>query len=111
LLALVGNITAEKARVLVDDGVTQEVTVKGGAVRSANQIVKQPILVPMRTFSEVVLEGVQYVLRMKGGGDGQMPSIGLFEADGGAWRVDAIDKIKDILLGLAGKDPAWSILS
>jgi hypothetical protein len=97
LLRTVGNLQAEKAKTLVDDGVTQEVTVKASGVRAGNAVVKHPILIPRRTFPEITLDGVQFVLRMRGGGDGQMPSVGLFEADGGAWRVDAIEKIAEHL--------------
>ena len=35
-----------------------------------------------------------FVLRLRGGGNGSLPSCALFEADGGKWRLAAIENVK-----------------
>lgn len=36
-------------------------------------------------------------LRVQGGGASSWPTVGLFEADGGAWRLVAVDRVRDWL--------------
>lgn len=51
------------------------------------------MLRPYRTFREVEQPASRFVLRLQSGqGDG-MPKAALFEADGGAWRLTAIEAI------------------
>lgn len=109
LLLLAGTLADEDARTAVDDGVTQIVATKAGS-RLGSAAVKNPwLLVPRRSFPEVALAPVPFVLRVKGNGPGQPSSLALFEADGGAWRVDAIAKIRAHLTGAAGA--VWGIVA
>ncbi len=80
-------------RTIGDDGVSQQVTVKTGVASLENAKVPNPVeLAPYRTFPEVEQPTSKFIFRMKEG-----PSAALFEADGGAWRNEAIKNIKEYL--------------
>jgi len=109
VLALVGNLKEEAVRQTDDDGITQTVTARAGLVTSAAVAVPNPVqLAPYRTFSEVPQPISKFILRLRSAGQGQRPECGLFEADGGAWRPEAIQSIKDYL---GGKLPGVTILA
>ena len=97
VLKLLGNVKHEQVKTSQDDGVTQTVSAKVGIVLSADVPVPNPItLVPYRTFREVEQPSSLFVLRVNWKSSG-MPDVGLFEAGGGAWRLIAIDKVRDWL--------------
>lgn len=94
VLRLVGNIKEENVRQTADDGVTQNVTARSGIARVEDVPVPNPVdLMPYRTFREVAQPTSSFILRLKQGRDGQMPTCALFEADGGAWKLRAIQSI------------------
>jgi hypothetical protein len=96
----VGNIKEENVRQTGDDGVTQTVTAKSGIARVEDVSVPNPVhLAPFRTFREVSQPLSPFVLRMKQGREGGLPTVALFEADGGKWKLDAIQFIRDYLAG------------
>lgn len=93
LLAVVGNIQESNVATVGDDGVSQQVTAKTGVATVSNVIVPNPVaLKPFRTFVEIKQPESQFIFRMQKG-----PQAALFEADGGAWKLDAIDDIKTYL--------------
>ncbi len=99
-----GNIRMQEEASTADDGMSQRVTVKGGTASLHETIIKNPVmLAPRRTFPEVLQPASPFVLRIKGEKDAA-PTIALFEADGGAWKIDAIRTIgewlEDQLVGL-----------
>lgn len=97
-LALVGTLSTEEVRTDSDDGVTQTASARRGVVSKATVENKNPYrLAPFRTFAEVAQPESPFVLRLRGGGDGEQPEVALFEADGGKWRLDAIASIKAYL--------------
>jgi hypothetical protein len=97
---IVGNLKTEAVTTVADDGVTQQATAKAGVVRAANVHVPNPVMLrPYRTFREVEQPTSPFVLRLRGGGEGRMPSCALFECDGGQWRLDAIKAVKEWLQG------------
>jgi len=49
---------------------------------------------PFRTFREVLQPASPFVLRVQAGAQGGLPTVGLFEADGGAWRLSAVEGIR-----------------
>lgn len=103
VLAIAGNLKDESVRTLSDDGVTQEATARKGLNLAANVRVPNPVaLRPFRTFAEVAQPESPFVLRLRGGGDGKLPACALFEADGGVWRLVAIERIKSWLKGQVG---------
>lgn len=93
LLKYTGLIQDEAVKTTGDDGVSQQVTVKTGVASVGQAIVPNPVeLAPYRTFPEVEQPISKFIFRMKEG-----PSAALFEADGGAWRNQAILNIKEYL--------------
>lgn len=85
LLALLSRIDVNQGVSSVDNGISQEVSVKTGAVLKEQQTV-QPIvhLQPYRTFLEVEQPASDFLLRLDKDG---RPA--LYEADGGAWKLEA----------------------
>lgn len=78
-----------------DDGVTQKATVKTGLASKADAVVPNPVtLIPYRTFLEVQQPASDFVFRMKSANGVQ---CAIFEADGGAWKNEAMDNIKGYL--------------
>lgn len=93
LLKVVGNIKEEVIQNIGDDGISQAATIKTGVATVEDVKVPNPvILTPRRTFVEVEQPESQFVFRMQSG-----PRCALFEADGGAWRNEAMLNIKKYL--------------
>lgn len=107
IIRLVGNLTVEGSLRVQDDGVSQEVTAKIGITRVDNVTVPNPVqLAPYRTFLEVEQPESSFVFRIKKDKDGA-PTCALFDADGGNWKLDAIQNVK---LWLAGQLPEHTII-
>jgi hypothetical protein len=93
-LSLLGTIRDEQVTQREDDGVTQTVVARQGIQRDAEINVSQPFhLKPHRTFPEVEQPESPFVLRFRGGGEETRPTAGLFLADSGRWKLDAMDRI------------------
>lgn len=93
MLKVVGNIAEEDVKQHGDDGVSQKVVAKTGVATLANVEVPNPVkLKPYRTFVEVEQPESDFVVRLRKG-----PAIGLFEADGGAWKLEAMANTKEYL--------------
>ncbi|CEG25982.1 hypothetical protein [Bacillus sp. B-jedd] len=93
ILRVVGNIKEEDVKTYGDDGVSQSVTAKVGVATVAQVAVPNPVrLAPYRTFVEVIQPESNFVFRMKNG-----PRCALFEADGGAWKLEAMNNVKAYL--------------
>lgn len=96
ILKVVGNIKDSAVRQYGDDGITQQVTAKTGLANVEDVKVPNPVmLAPFRTFLEIDQPESEFVFRMRQGNNG--PSCALFEADGGAWKLEAMAKIKAYL--------------
>lgn len=90
VLRVVGNIRDENVTTFGDDGISQKVTAKMGVATVEDVPVPNPVvLFPYRTFVELKQPESQFVLRLKNG-----PACALFEADGGAWKVEAMDTVR-----------------
>jgi hypothetical protein len=93
---LCSSLTAESSVEVADDGMSQMVTVKQGAVtRSAVQLPPEIPLIPWRTFREVNPVESKFLLRMKAVKD-SLPHIALFEIDG-KWKLDTVQSIHDYI--------------
>lgn len=78
-----------------DDGVTQKATIKTGLASKADAVVPNPVnLIPYRTFLEVEQPASDFIFRMKSANGVQ---CAIFEADGGAWKNEAMNNIKAYL--------------
>jgi hypothetical protein len=93
MLKVVGNIKEETVNTVGDDGVSQAVVAKTGVATVANVKVPNPVVLkPYRTFVEVDQPESEFIFRMQSG-----PRCALFEADGGKWKLDAMNNIKNYL--------------
>lgn len=95
VLSVIGNICVDQNSgvEVSDDGVTQNVEAKTGAVLKTRTTVPNPVyLAPFRTFTEVDQPESAFVLRIN-----QDMEVGLFEADGGAWKQEAMNSIREYL--------------
>lgn len=97
LLKFAGTVESGTVAEYGDDGITQKATVKTGIASKGEAIVPSPVnLSPFRTFVEVEQPQSKFIFRMQ---QGKYEGIqcALFEADGGAWKLDAMNNIKDFL--------------
>ena len=79
-----------------DDGVTQKATIKTGLASKGAAIVPNPVrLAAYRTVLEVDQPESLFIFRMKERA-GEV-NCALFEADGGAWKMEAMQNIKTYL--------------
>ncbi|MBE1727417.1 hypothetical protein HFM82_14585 [Lactobacillus plantarum] len=93
VLTFIGNLTQDNNVNVSDDGVTQSATVKTGVASQGVAKVPNPVnLMPYRTFGEVAQPASDFIFRVNKDTD-----AALFEADGGAWRQEAINNIKAYL--------------
>ncbi|HBC94353.1 MAG TPA: hypothetical protein DCZ10_16000 [Pelotomaculum sp.] len=90
LLKVTGLIQEKTVKEVGDDGTSQAIVMKTGVAKVGDVIVPNPVtLAPYRTFPEIEQPESKFIFRMQSG-----PSAALFEADGGAWRNDAMERIK-----------------
>jgi len=98
ILKIVGNLQDEAVRTLADDGVTQVAVVKKGLKAVAAEI-KNPVrLKPIRSFPEIEQPESLFVFRMKGGGDGKLPTVALHQVHDGQWQLYCMSMIRRYLL-------------
>ena len=94
LLKYVGNIREVSSAEFKDDGVSQTVVCKTGIAWLENVVLPSRIVLrPYRTFFEVEQPASEFVFRI-----GKNSDCALFEADGGAWKREAFQNIKDYLV-------------
>lgn len=99
VLALLSNVKHETVKTAMDDGVTQVVQARAGVALVSDVAVPNPVLLcGFRSFRDIVQPSSLYVLRVQAGRSGGLPEVGLFEADGGAWRLAVIERVKEWLV-------------
>lgn len=110
LLKFAGTVEAGSVAEYGDDGMTQKATVKTGIASKGDALVPNPVqLISYRTFLEVPQPASAFVFRMKEDRGGI--SCALFEADGGAWELDAVRAIADYLRNALAQWPNFIVLS
>ena len=93
LFQVVRNLTKQQECKVADDGVSQVLTVKQGVSLTSNTQFENPCpLKPMRTFAEVDQPESNFTLRVN-----DKAEAALFEADGGAWKNEAVANVKEYL--------------
>jgi hypothetical protein len=98
ILALLSNVKDESVKTALDDGVSQVVQVRAGVALVSEVAVPNPVLLcAYRTFRDIVQPSSLFALRVQAGEDDEFPTAGLFEADGGAWKLTAIQRVRDWL--------------
>lgn len=99
VMKVVGTIRDESAKTSMDDGITQKVTASAGITLAQEVALPNPVMLkPYRTFLEITQPPSLFVLRVDTG-KGGLPSVALFEADGGQWKREAILSIREYLAG------------
>lgn len=97
LLKFAGTVEGGTIADYGDDGVSQKATVKTGLASKSDAVIPSPVtLKPYRTFTEVEQPESQFIFRMK---EDKYEGVqcALFEADGGAWKLNAMENIKEYL--------------
>ena len=85
LVKMLGSITEENSSTTSDDGFTQNVVVRKGIAMKENKALNPIVkLRPFRTFNEVEQPESEFLIRLSDGG-----RVALYEADGGAWALQA----------------------
>jgi hypothetical protein len=93
LLDLISRINTEEGVKSEDNGVSQTVVAKKGVTLQQTELVKPRVsLRPFRCFREVAQPESEFILRLDEDG-----RVGLFEADGGVWKMEAKDNILTFL--------------
>ena len=106
ILKLIASIRESTVKETVDTGVSQQVKTAGGVVLVGMTNVPNPVLLlPYRTFREIGQPESLFVLRLQSGTEGEKPKCALFEADGGQWKLTAVQSIarylRDNLSGIS----------
>lgn len=85
LLDLLSRISKDNGVTTRDNGVSQEVEARTGvSLKQLVQVKPRVQLRPYRTFLEVEQPESEFILRLDNDGN-----VGLFEADGGMWKMQA----------------------
>lgn len=111
ILKFAGTVEAGTVTEYGDDGVTQKATVKTGIASKGEAIVPNPVkLRPYRTFLEVKQPKSEFIFRMNQDKyDGI--NCAIFEADGGAWQMEATKAIKEYLQFELSDLPQFTVIS
>lgn len=93
LLDLLSRVSKDSGVTTNDNGVSQTVEARQGvALKTTVQVKPRVPLRPFRTFQEVEQPESEFLLRLDEEGN-----IGLFEADGGMWKLTARQTVKAFL--------------
>lgn len=106
-IQLLSSVTECNQRISEDNGISQSITIQKG-IRNKEQVEIANViqLRPFRTFREIEQPSSFFVRRIRQGAES--PRVAFFEADGGAWKLEAIQKIKS---WLSGKIPGVKIIA
>lgn len=111
LLQFAGTVEAGTIAQYGDDGVTQKAVIKQGVAGKQDALVPNPVnLTAYRTFIEVEQPETQYIFRMKQFSNNSV-GCALYEADGGAWKIEAKRAIREYLAERLEGIPGLIILS
>lgn len=111
ILKFAGTVEAGTVAEYGDDGITQKATIKTGIASKDEAVIPSPAtLRPYRTFIEIDQPLTSFIFRMK---QDKYDGIqcALYEADGGAWEIDAMENIKEYLKQELDSVPGITIIS
>lgn len=95
---IAANITSETVTISQDDGISQQIGLRQGVhLQGSDKMRSRVTLAPFRTFIEVEQPASEFIFRAKQEQKDSLPKLALFEADGGKWRLAAIQNIADYL--------------
>lgn len=95
LLKFAGTVESGTVAQYGDDGVTQKATIKTGLTSKGEALIPNPVVLkPYRTFLEADQPESAFIFRMR---EGRGVECAIFEADGGAWQIEAMQNVKAYL--------------
>lgn len=106
IIEIVSKLAVQEKIIAKDDGLSQVVQTKrgvSGGVTDPTETKGTYSLKPYRTFREINQPESKFILRLKAREDG-IPTVALFDSEGGIWRYHAMLAIKDWLEVELGKD-------
>lgn len=104
LLSIASKVVDGEVATSEDDGVSQQISVNAGlALKSTEKLRGRVTLAPFRTFAEVDQPQSEFIFRAQKTDKGAQ--LALFEADGGHWKVAAVQNIYFTLRSLEVKLP------
>jgi hypothetical protein len=95
LIKVASHVSHDTSMKVNDDGTSQQVEIQAGIRKEYQELPNPVTLAPFCTFPEIEQPVRTYVLRLNRSGD--QLSARLIDADGGAWRAVAIQRIKEYL--------------
>lgn len=100
ILKFAGTVETGTVAKYGDEGVSQKATIQQTCTSKEDVIIPNPVhLIPYRTFLEVEQPDSDFIFRLRNSDlSCEEPEIALFEADGGAWKIDAMKFIHQYLL-------------
>lgn len=95
IMAHVGNLKNENIVNNTDDKLSQSINIKNGITTMSKVKVENPVsLKPYRTFRDIEQPESNCIIRFSTDKDNGM-LIGIWEADGSEWKLEAIHRIKE----------------
>lgn len=95
VMQVAGGVIENTVAEYGDDGISQKATIRQGIANNTDVVVPNPVeLIPFRTFQEVQQVESNFVFRMR---SERGITCALYDADGGAWKIDAVMRIKEYL--------------
>ena len=109
LLKFAGTVESGTVAQYGDDGVTQKATIKTGLASKGEAILPNPVrLKPYRTFLEIDQPESDFIFRMR---EGRGVECAIYEADGGAWQIEAMQRIKAYLQEALEDMPQFTVIA
>lgn len=95
ILKFAGTVEDKSVAEYGDDGVTQKATIRKGVSSKTDAVVPNPVsLKPYRTFFEVDQPESKFIFRMS---SDRGIACAIYEADGGKWKSEAMNNVKEYL--------------
>ncbi len=107
VLDFASHLKIEKGAEVQDNGISQMATVRDGVASLAQAKTPNPVtLRPYRTFNEVEQPASQFVFRIN-----KSANLALFEADGGKWKLEAVESVANYLKNELASNKEITILA
>lgn len=107
VLDFASHLKIEKGAEVQDNGISQMATVRDGVASLAKAKTPNPVtLRPYRTFNEVEQPASQFIFRIN-----KLANLALFEADGGKWKLEAVESIANYLKNELASNKKITILA
>lgn len=111
LIGVASNIVSGTIAEYQDTGISQKATLKTGIQESEDKLLPEKVtLRPYRTFLEVEQPMSEFIFRAQDS-RGNGVQLALYEADGGRWKMDAMNMVKEYLMEQLKELPEVTVLA